>query len=512
MRGRYEPGLWEWNPGIYAPARYRKGCRYDAFVPDLISESEIELPGALAGIVSDAEQAIAHLNSAARPELLPLARLLLRTESIASSKVEGLQVETRQLARAEAKQDVGRSIGPESAEILANIDAMQLAIERAVGTEELIEADLLDVHRLILKRSRTPGLAGHFREVQNWIGGNDYNPCGADFVPPPPEQLPTLLADLCRFCNDDALPPIVQAAIAHAQFETIHPFEDGNGRTGRALVQVILRRRGLAPTFVPPLSVVLAHDKERYIGGLTVYREDRLAEWSEIFASASVRAAQLAERYIDSVDKLQRLWREQLRAKSRPRSDAAAWDLIKVLAAHPVVTVPVAVAATNRTRPAVANGLEELEAAGVLLRLKDSPGRRAWEATGVLDLIEELDSGAWLSGPTDGYVDEDGRIWPWYSQSEWRAGSRAVVEFATTDVIDIGDNMPTSAPGLSEVVVRKVPTDHGTNFNLVVRVPTEQAFGERQKVLENARRLGELPADYPLGATRNSKKLKQVSG
>ena len=80
MRGRYEPGLWEWNPGVYAPARYRKSCRYDAFVPDLISESEIELPGALAGIVSDAEQAIAHLNSAARPELLPLARLLLRTE------------------------------------------------------------------------------------------------------------------------------------------------------------------------------------------------------------------------------------------------------------------------------------------------------------------------------------------------------------------------------------------------------------------------------------------------
>jgi len=72
--------------------------------------------------------------------------------------------------------------------------------------------------------------------------------------------------------------------------------------------------------------------------------------------------------------------------------------------------------------------------------------------------------------------------------------------------------MPASAPGLSEVVVRKVPTDHATNFNLVVRVPTEQAFGERQKVLENSRRLGELPADYPLGATRNSKKRKQVGG
>jgi Fic family protein len=496
MRGHYQPGRWEWNPGIYAPSRYRKSCTYDAFIPDLIADSEPELTGSLAGIVSDAEKAIAQLNRAARPELLPLARLLLRTESIASSKVEGLQVETRQLAMAEAKQDVGRSIGPESAEILANIDAMQLAIERAVGTKEITEDDLLDVHRLLLKRSRTPKLAGHFREVQNWIGGNDYNPCGADFVPPPAEELPRLLADLCRFCNDDSLPPLVQAAIAHAQFETIHPFEDGNGRTGRALVQVILRRRDLAPIFVPPLSVVLAHDKDRYINGLTRYREDRLTEWIEIFASASVSAALLAERYVDSVDKLQRLWRGQLKAHSNPRSDAAAWDLITVLAAHPVITIPVAVAATNRTRPAVANGLEELEAAGVLVKLTDSPGRRAWEATGVLDLIEELDSGAWLSGPTDGYTDEDGLVWPWYSQSEWRVGSRAVVEFAATDVIDVGDNIPTSVPGLSEVVVRKVPTDHSTYFNLVVRVPTEEAFGERQAVLANARSRAGLPENY----------------
>jgi hypothetical protein len=288
----------------------------------------------------------------------------------------------------------------------------------------------------------------------------------------------------------------VQAAIAHAQFETIHPFEDGNGRTGRALVQVILRRRGLAPTFVPPLSVVLAHDKERYINGLTLFRDDRLTEWIEIFASASVRAAMLAERYVDTVDKLQRLWRGLLRAHSNPRSDAAAWDLINVLAAHPVITAPVAAVATNRTRPAVVNGLEELEAAGVLVRLNASPGRRAWEVIGVLDLIEELDSGAWLSGPTDGYTDDGGRVWPWYSQSEWRVGSLAVVEFAMTDLIDVGDNIPTSVPGLSEVVVRKVPTGHGTYFNLVVRVPTAETLGERREVLATARRRAGLPENY----------------
>ena len=134
------------------------------------------------------------------------------------------------------------------------------------------------------------------REQQNWIGGNDYNPCGAAFVPPPPEEVTRLLGDLVRFADDDALPPIVQAAFAHAQFETIHPFEDGNGRTGRALIQILLLRRGLASTFVPPISIVFAQRKDAYIGGLTSYREDRLADWIESFAGAAARAATLASR------------------------------------------------------------------------------------------------------------------------------------------------------------------------------------------------------------------------
>jgi hypothetical protein len=94
--------------------------------------------------------------------------------------------------------------------------------------------------------------------VQNWIGGSSFNPCSAAFVPPPPDHVAGLIEDLCAFANDDSLPAVAQAAIAHAQFETIHPFVDGNGRTGRALIHVILRRRGLASRILPPVSLVLA--------------------------------------------------------------------------------------------------------------------------------------------------------------------------------------------------------------------------------------------------------------
>lgn len=393
MRGTPVSRTWQWNPALYAPARYRRACGYDAFIPDPIGELRVDLPGDVAGTVSEAEKAIADLNRKAGAELAPLARLLLRTESIASSKVEGMQVDARTLARAEVNQETGRRVGPEAAEILANIDAMRFAIERASAAEEIRVPDVVDIHKLLLSRAGNSEIAGRTRESQNWIGGNDYNPCGADFVPPPPEEVDRLLDDLTRFCNDETLPPLVQAAIAHAQFETIHPFDDGNGRTGRALVQVVFRRRGLAPAFVPPVSVVLAREKDRYIKGLILFREDRVHEWLEMFAVAASQAAGLAERYTARVADLQEAWRDQLRHHSKPRADAAAWAVIDVLPAHPIITVPVAVAATKRTKPAVTNAVEDLERAGVLRRLTESARNRAWEAEGLLDLVVGLESG-----------------------------------------------------------------------------------------------------------------------
>jgi Fic family protein len=270
---------------------------------------------------------------------------------------------------------------------------MQLGIERAAVSDAITTRDIAGMHHALLVRAPNARIAGRIRSAQNWIGGNDYNPCGADFVPPPPEEVERLLGDLCTFIADESLPPLVQAAIAHAQFETIHPFEDGNGRTGRALIQIVLRRRRLAPSFVPPISVVLARDKSRYIEGLTHFRADRMAEWLTIFASAAAQAASLAARYSVRVAALQQAWRERLRAGSNPRSDAAAWAIIDALPAHPIVTVPVAVAATRRTKPAVTTGVAELERAGVLRRLGESARNRAWEAEGLLDLIVGLEAG-----------------------------------------------------------------------------------------------------------------------
>lgn len=392
MRGRLIRRIWQHDPSLYSPPRHRRACEYEAYIPEPLAEARFSMDARLAGMLADAEAAIHELNAFARPALGPLARLLLRTESIASSKVEGMQLGTRELARAEARAEAGGRAGAAALEILANIDAMELAIQEAADAGAFTVDGILAIHRTLMGTG--PGAnGGRIRATQNWIGGNDFNPCGADFVPPPPEYVLDLLADLCKQINEDSLPRLMAAALVHAQFETIHPFDDGNGRTGRALIHVVLRRRGLARAYVPPISVVLATQRERYIAGLTSYRAGSLDDWLEGFAVATARAAQLASAYVAAVERLMQDWRERLAEAAAPRSDAAAWAIIDVLPAHPVITAPVAAAVTGRAKSAVHQAIAALESAGVLEPLSQSKRNRSWEAAGLLDLLSALERG-----------------------------------------------------------------------------------------------------------------------
>jgi len=207
----------------------------------------------------------------------------------------------RLLLHAEAARNLTKTPSDVPAhEVLNNIDAMVLAVERVRTGVDITEELLLELHHRLLQRIRLDEYGGRFREEQNWIGGSDYNPCSATYVPPPPELVGDIIADLCAFCNDDSLPIIAQAAIAHAQFETIHPFVDGNGRTGRALIHMVFRRRGLAERVLLPVSLVLATMARSYIDGLTVYRHfgspvsrqalDGLNTWVSRFAGAGMHS------------------------------------------------------------------------------------------------------------------------------------------------------------------------------------------------------------------------------
>ena len=195
--------------------------------------------GDTAAVVADAERAVGRLQREARSlaDSEAVARLLLRAEAVASSRIEGLEVGSRRLLKAQMALGLGDDPRDVTAtEVLNTVEAMRWATESVAVADEVTDEHLLEIHRRLMVGTRLEHVGGVVRSEQNWIGGSSYNPCSAVFVPPPPERVDELLADLCRFCNDDGLPAVAQAAIAHAQFETIHPFADGNGRTGRALV------------------------------------------------------------------------------------------------------------------------------------------------------------------------------------------------------------------------------------------------------------------------------------
>jgi Fic family protein len=385
---RYETLSWPADPTVPGGRSERRSFRYQVFIPDPIAALQLSIPSSVAASVSSAERAIDALNRdpPRLASLEVLARRLLRSESVASSRIEGLVLSQRRLARAEADEDSTRDETARS--ILGNVAAMEEAVALGIRGSPLRLEDILAIHRTLMLATTTPQIAGELRTRQNWIGGNAFNPGRAVFVPPPPGRVKALMSDLIAFMSRTNVSPVVQAAIAHAQFETIHPFADGNGRVGRALIHVVLRRRGLAPRCVPPVSLVLAADATAYVSGLTAYREDRSADWIDLFATAIGRAAGKATDLASRLADLQTAWRER---SGKPRRHSSVEALIVALPAHPILTVATGQKLLGRSKQAVNEAIAVLAESGVLRPLTLARRNRAWEARELFDLVDDVE-------------------------------------------------------------------------------------------------------------------------
>lgn len=397
MKRRWQSDL----GGTGLPRRDRVPCDYEAYVPDSLIDRKIVLDGDVAADVADAEAAIAKLNAEARAlvDTEALARILLRAEAVASSRIEGLEIGARRLLHAEVARGL-REVSSDvtATEVLGNIDAMVYGID-AVGPGDPITVDvLLEVHRRLLAGTGLEQYGGRFRAEQNWIGGSNYNPCSAAFVPPPPEFVENLMADLCAFSSTDDLPAVAQAAIAHAQFETIHPFVDGNGRTGRALIHLILRRRGLALRVLPPVSLVLATWAQSYIDGLTQYRfvgsstapkaVEGLNVWVGRFAGACTRSVADATTFEERAAVLEEQWRDRL---GTIRAKSGTDLLLRSLPGAPILTVDSAASLIGRTFKPAAEAIERLVDAGILKQVTVGRRNRAFEAPEVIAAFTALE-------------------------------------------------------------------------------------------------------------------------
>ena len=386
-RGRLVERNWEAQPGALGGRSARRGFTYRAYVPEEIADDDFLLGSHVAAAAANAEKACRDLNEdpPALTSLEALARQLLRAESVASSRIEGLVLSHRRLAKAALSNDA-RDLTAQG--VLGNIAALERAVALVGNVEELTRDHLLDVHRVLFAGTREEHLGGLLREEQNWIGGAASNPRNAEFIPPPHELVPGLLDDLCAFCNREDVPVVIQAAIAHVQFETIHPFLDGNGRVGRALILAILRRRGIAPRYLPPVSLALAGEADRYVAGLTSWRNGDEEDWYMVFVDAVHRAAMGARAFADDVVELQRRWTEQA---GNPRRNSGPLRLIELLPSQPIINVKTAAQLLGGTEERARQAVLRLERAGVLRQTAVGRRNRAWECIGLFDLLDRFE-------------------------------------------------------------------------------------------------------------------------
>jgi Fic family protein len=382
-RGQYTELTWE-PAGAGSRKAERTPRRYRAWIPDAIADFEPTLRSSTASLCEQAGVEVRQLSSepAALMALEGLGRQLLRSESLASSQIEGLAISHRKLAAAE----FGNLANYKAREIVGTVRAMEQALEIGAAPGRLTVESIQAIHREIAVVPPLDRIAGQIREEPSWIGGTD--PSVAEYVGPPAEEVPGLLDDLCQFMDRDDLSPVAQAAIAHAQFEIIHPFGDGNGRVGRCLIQVLLRRRGLAPRFVPPVSIVLGARKDAYISGIDAFRAGAVDDWVAYFARATESAALGSREFSEEVEELQGDWRAALRPV---RSDSAALALIDLLPRFPIVTAAAAEREIDRSRRATITGLERLADAGILTRHRNQKKGDSWEAKDLFSLLDEFE-------------------------------------------------------------------------------------------------------------------------
>jgi Fic family protein len=383
-RGRYVSA--SWAPTFAHAGRAGAAGRYRAFIPDPLAEFAPVLSASTSALCERAGTAVRELN-VSPAGLLPLeglGRQLLRSEALASSAIEGLQLSHRRLARAEVEGKAGDFLAQE---VLGNTCAMEEAVRVGSRPIYLTVDDIRAIHRTLAVVPPLNRIAGQIRESQGWIGGA--SPPFTAFVPPPHEHIPALVADLCKFMNRDDISPVAQAAIAHAQFETIHPFGDGNGRVGRCLIHVLLLRRGIASSYVPPVSLVLGANKDAYIAGLEDFRADEVDRWVAQFAIAVEEAAQQAKGFSAEVADLQAEW---IQCAQPMRADATARAIVGHLPSFPIITAAIAEEITGRSRVAAINGLEHLARAGILTRHRNQRKGDSWEAKELFALLGAFES------------------------------------------------------------------------------------------------------------------------
>lgn len=372
-----------WHSTVRGPRDDRMFREVVTSLPPMIENLTYSPPASVQALMERATVDIATLDATHGDRLATFGTFLVRTEAVSSSRIERHNASLDDLAKA----TLGLRTTEDARLTVAAADAVHSMVTTAGETGRITLTDILAAHHRLLRDDPRDGRdAGTLRTVQNWIGGSDYSPRGAVHVPPPPETVDAAMHDLIRFIARDDLPALVQAGIAHAQFESIHPFTDGNGRIGRALINAILRRRGITRRLVVPIASALVADVELYFRRVNAYRDGHAGQFVAYLADCTRRAATAANDSATALSALPDMWVSEI----RPRSGSAVAQILAMLMETPAIDAELVMARTQVSSTAAYSAIERLVEAGVLHELTRSKRDRAWAAGDVLAEIDAL--------------------------------------------------------------------------------------------------------------------------
>lgn len=370
-----EPRPWAFRKTV------RGAATYNAAVPPTLTGQRIDLPPRLLDSLRDTAMLIATTEASVRAPTAVLEPFLVRTEAVASSRIEEEQTTVDQLARAEA----GAKVSAKTRTVHAAATALRHLVESSKSGIEL--SSVLKAHAELMSGDlNETHYAGKLRSVQNWIGGSGRHPLGAAHVPPHPSRLAGAMADLLSFANTSGVDPIFQAAVVHAQFEAIHPFTDGNGRIGRALINAVLRARGVTKTLLLPVAAAMAADRGRYFGALAQYTEGDAGPIVEVVAESLQIAATQTASSAQNLAELPSRWREAAGVRRGSSADRLIGNLLSI----PVMDADDVRLLLGVSDATAYRAIRSLEDAGVLRRLGESRRHALWGAGAVLDEADHL--------------------------------------------------------------------------------------------------------------------------
>jgi Fic family protein len=376
----YESRPWHLADDAYGSRNQKRLASgpYQAAMPPLIAALSVPLNGELSAMTEEAAVELARFDGEVGQIAAPFASILLRTESASSSEIENLTSGAGQIALAE----LGERSSKNAQLVVGNVRAMQAALDLS---ETLTGETILEMHRALLEHS-DPHIVGRWRDQQVWVGGGSLGPHTAQFVPPHHDRVPELMDDLVAFANRADLPRLAQTAIAHAQFETIHPFPDGNGRVGRALVQAMLRSGQLTRNVTVPVSAGLLGNTGRYFDALGSYRQGDVVPIVRAIAEASFAAVHNGRALVADLEGIRQEWIERITA----RRDSAVYRLVDVLMRQPVIDAATAAAQLEVSGVNAQVAIDRLVGAGVLTQLSGGRRNRIWQASEVLAALDEF--------------------------------------------------------------------------------------------------------------------------